>query len=257
MFLCSPVRFSSIQKVPEKSMEFVAWACKPFVNEKCCRSIFVDFNFGDKECISLFISKGIGFGLIAFSCILKVPQLIQIVLHKSGKGLSTSSLFMEICANVLAYAYHRQKGFPFSTFGETIIILIQNVLIAFFVTHFSPKYNMFTWNGFILVCSCLVFSVERDLISDDVMNWLWRICLPLSIAYKIPQIWHTYHAKCKGELSTLSCFLTLMGSCGRVFTTLRELHDWSVLSMYLLNVLLNGTILVESFIYPKDPPRKD
>ena len=238
-------------------MEFLAWACKPFVDKKCCRTIFVDWDFGNRECMSLFVSKGISFGLIGFSCILKLPQLFQIILHKSGRGLSQSSLFMEIGANVLSYAYHRQKGFPLSTFGETIVILVQNLLIAFFVTHFSPKYNVFTWNFFIVACSCLVFSVEKGVVSDQVMNWLWRICLPLSIAYKIPQIWVTYRAKSKGELSTLSCFLTLMGSCGRVFTTLRELHDWSVLSMYLLNVLLNGTILFESIVYPKDASRKD
>ena len=238
-------------------MEFVAWACKPFLNEQCCRTIFVDWDLKDKECVSLFFSKLIGFGLIAFSCVLKIPQLVQIVLHRSGRGLSLSSLFMEIVANVLAYAYHRHKGFPISTFGETIVILIQNLLIAFFVTHFSPKYNIITWNSFIILNSCIVFGVEKGIIGDVLMNWLWRICLPLSVAYKIPQILSTYRAKCKGELSTLSCFLTLMGSCGRVFTTLRELHDWSVLTMYLLNVLLNGTILVESIIYPKDINRKN
>ena len=156
-------------------MEFLAWACKPFVDEKCCRTIFVDWDFGNRECMSLFVSKGISFGLIGFSCILKLPQLFQIILHKSGRGLSQSSLFMEIGANVLSYAYHRQKGFPLSTFGETIVILVQNLLIAFFVTHFSPKYNVFTWNFFIVACSCLVFSVEKGVVSDQVMNWLWRM----------------------------------------------------------------------------------
>jgi mannose-P-dolichol utilization defect protein 1 len=159
---------------------------------------------------------------------------------------------MEIVANILAIAYHRQKKFPFSTFGETILILIQNLLIAFFVTHFAPNYNLIGWNAFIVANSCLIFGVERGIVTDDVMGWMWRLCLPLSIAYKLPQIWETYRARAKGELSPLSCFLTLLGSCGRVFTTIRELNDWSVLTMYLLNVVLNGTILVESIVYPKD-----
>jgi mannose-P-dolichol utilization defect protein 1 len=158
---------------------------------------------------------------------------------------------MEIVANVLAFAYHRQKGFPFSTFGETILILIQNLLIAFFVTHFSANYNIFAWNSFLILNSCLIFGVEKRIMSDSLMQFLWAVCLPLSIAYKVPQILHTYKSKCKGELSTLSCFLTLMGSLGRVFTTLREVKDLSVLVMYLLNVILNGTILVQSVHYPK------
>lgn len=233
-------------------MRAVAWACAPFANEKCCNSIFVDLNLSDHECMSFLVSRAIGFGLVGFSCILKVPQLVQIVRHRSGRGISIPSLFMEISANVLGIAYHRQRQFPFATFGETIVILIQNLLIAFFVTHFSPKYNLLSWNGFIVLGSCLLFAVERGLTSDSAIRLLWNVCLPLSIAYKLPQIWHTYRAGCKGELSKLSCFLTLMGSTGRVFTTIRELGDWSILSMYLLNMLLNGTILVQSIIYPKE-----
>ena len=83
-------------------MKVLALACQPFVNEKCYKSIFMDWNFSDKECISLFFSKAIGYGLIAFSSILKLPQLFVIIRHKSGHGLSITSLFMEIIANVLA-----------------------------------------------------------------------------------------------------------------------------------------------------------
>lgn len=233
-------------------MGFLSTVCRPFVNEVCCKSLLDDFNFRDRECVSLFISKGIGFGLIFFSSILKIPQLIQIIVHRSGKGLSTTSLFMEVISNVLSLSYHMQKKFPFSTYGETILILIQNLLISFFVVHFSPNYNPFVWNGFLLINSFLVFSVKREVMRDDVMKILWTICLPLSIAYKIPQIIHTYKEKSRGELSALSCFLTVLGSCGRVFTTLREINDYTVLLMYILNVALNGTILFQSIHYPKE-----
>lgn len=232
-------------------MKFLTRSCSHLLDEECCNKFFHDFDFGDSKCISLLMSKCIGFGLIGFSAILKLPQIIQILKSRSGSGLSITSLYMEIIANVLAFAYHRQRGFPFSTFGETIMILIQNLMIAFFVTHFEEKYNFLIWNSFVLSNSCLIFAVEHKLICNSFMSALWGICLPLSIAYKFPQILHTYRSKCKGELSALSCFLTLMGSCGRVFTTIREINDKSVLIMYLLNVLLNGTIWIQSLIYPK------
>ena len=215
-------------------MGLLSAVCRPFVNEACCKSLLDDFNFRDRECISLFVSKGIGFGLIFFSSILKIPQLVQIIIHRSGKGLSTTSLFMEVVSNVLSLSYHMQKRFPFSTYGETILILAQNLLISFFVVHFSPKYNPFVWNGFLLVNSLLVFSVKRGVMTDEVMKVLWTVCLPLSIAYKVPQILHTFKEKSRGELSALSCFLTVLGSCGRVFTTLRELNDFSVLTCICL-----------------------
>jgi mannose-P-dolichol utilization defect protein 1 len=91
------------------------------------------------------------------------------------------------------------------------------------------------------------FSVEKSIFPDSFIDFLWAICLPLSIAYKIPQIYSTYKNKCKGELSTLSCGLTLLGSCGRVFTTLREIKNWSVLIMYILNLVLNSIIYTSIF----------
>jgi len=232
-------------------MELIAKACSPFLNSECCRSLFVNFDFKNKTCVSLLISRIIGFGLIGFSSILKVPQILQILINKSGKGLSITSIFMEVVANVLSFAYHRQKKFPFATYGETLLILIQNLIISFFVTHYAENYSALSWFSFIIPNISLLFGVEKAIVSDRLMNTLWAICLPLSLAYKVPQIVLTARAKCKGELSSLSCFLTLMGSCGRVFTTIREVKDWSVLLMYILNVLLNGTIWIQSLVLPK------
>jgi mannose-P-dolichol utilization defect protein 1 len=107
------------------------------VNELCCKKLLIDFDLKHQECLSLFSSKAIGYGLILFSSILKVPQIIQIVKNKSGQGLSVLSLYLEITANVLTIVFHRQHHFPISTFGETILILIQNLVTSFFVTHYD------------------------------------------------------------------------------------------------------------------------
>lgn len=232
-------------------MNLLSDVCSHFVNKECCDSILVNFELTNKECILLFISRGVSYGLICFSAILKLPQILQILKNSSGEGLSIFSLFTEIFANVIGYCYHRQKEFPFATFGETILILIQNVFIAFLVTHFDKTYNPIMWISFMMFNLIIMFTVEHHLASNSVILILWTLCLPLSLIYKLLQIAHVWKSECKGELSSLSCFLTMLGSLGRVFTTLNEVKDISILLMYIINVVLNGTILLQSIYYEK------
>jgi hypothetical protein len=40
----------------------LARLCSPFVNNECCGALLVDFDFGNQLCVSLVVSKAIGFG---------------------------------------------------------------------------------------------------------------------------------------------------------------------------------------------------
>jgi mannose-P-dolichol utilization defect protein 1 len=231
--------------------------CSPLVSEECCDALLVQFDFANRPCISLFASKAVGFVLIGFSAVLKLPQLLQIVVHKSGRGVSISSLVLEILANVLSIAYHRHNRFPFSTFGEAFFILAQNLLIGFFLIRFARERRFLESSAFVVLALGFLFAVERGAVTDAAMAWVWRFCLLLSIVSKFPQIWETYRAGAKGELSPITSLMTLLGSLARVFTTLREIPNMAVLAMYLLNMLLNGIIFVQSLVYPKDRARTE
>ena len=54
-------------------------------NEICSNTLFYD-NFLDKSCISLAISKTLGYLMMLGSCFYKVPIIIKIVKIKGGDG---------------------------------------------------------------------------------------------------------------------------------------------------------------------------
>ena len=68
----------------------LAWAAKEDIpmrlfifREDCYKLFFEKHDFTNTACIKLTLSKFVGFGIIAGSSILKVPQIIKIVNAKS------------------------------------------------------------------------------------------------------------------------------------------------------------------------------
>lgn len=225
--------------------------CILLINEKCCDVFLNKHMFRDYECMSLALSRFIGIGIIFFSSIIKIPQIIQILQSNSGFGLSVASLYLEITVNVLCICFHYQRQFPFSTYGEAFFILAQNLIIAFLVTHLDKQYPFLLWDFVIILEFSLLFSVFRNIASLNLISFLWGLNIPLSLSYKSAQIYEVYRRKCKGELSTISSLLKAIGSLGRVFTTFREIKRISVFLVYFLNFTLNALIVIQCLKYPK------
>ncbi|OHT02865.1 Mannose-P-dolichol utilization defect 1 protein like protein [Tritrichomonas foetus] len=232
-------------------MKFINDICSSLLNEYCCKSFISEWNFFDRECVSLAFSRGIGIGVIFFSSIIKIPQIFQILRYNNGFGISMTAMYIEITVNTLSFSYHLQNKYPFTTYGETVFIFIQNLIIAFLVSHYDRHYPFLLFDSIIIIEFSLIFAVLRNAISPSFMSFLWRLNLPLSLSYKCAQIVKTWKIGCKGELSTISSFMKALGSLGRVFTTLREINDGTILFLYFVNFSLNAFIFVQCIMYPK------
>lgn len=69
----------------------------------------------------------LGLGLVAGGSIVKVPQILKIVNSKSAKGLSLSSYLLDTAGLAVTVAYNYRHAFPWSTYGENVFLVIQNV----------------------------------------------------------------------------------------------------------------------------------
>ena len=111
-----------------------------FFREDCFDLYFNKFDFfSSKECLSLTISKGIGFAIIAGSAVLKLPQIIKILKAKSVEGISKYMFYTEILMLINSSGYSIQASIPFSVYGESLIILFQNFLIVLMFWVFSKE----------------------------------------------------------------------------------------------------------------------
>jgi mannose-P-dolichol utilization defect protein 1 len=71
----------------------------------------------------------IGLAIIAGAVILKVPQIKKIVDRGSVQGISKSLFYLETLNLLQTAALSMKANIPFSVYGETLIIMAQNIII--------------------------------------------------------------------------------------------------------------------------------
>src|SRR5579862_8547074 len=109
------------------------------VGNHCYAVLVENLDVFDTACLKLGISKALGLGIVVAGSIVKLPQLLKLVNARSGVGLSLSGYILETFAYTITLAYNVRLKFPFSTYGETAFIAIQNILILLLILHYSQK----------------------------------------------------------------------------------------------------------------------
>jgi mannose-P-dolichol utilization defect protein 1 len=98
-----------------------------FLHQKCYHTLIHDINLSDKECIQYSFSKALGLAIVLGGSIVKVPQILKIVKARSARGLSLASFLLDSAGTGINVAYNIRKHFPWSTYGESVFLLVQNV----------------------------------------------------------------------------------------------------------------------------------
>ncbi|KAI8379586.1 uncharacterized protein BYT42DRAFT_569305 [Radiomyces spectabilis] len=218
------------------------------IGEKCYVSLIEDLNFADVDCIKYSLSKGLGFGIVAGGCIVKIPQILSIMGNQSAQGLSLTSYLMETVSYAITLAYNFRQNNPFSTFGEIFFIQLQNIVITLLILFYAGQHAklLATFAGLIGLTYCLV---DPTMVSPMLMANLYAATIPLNLASKVPQIYTNFVNKSTGQLSVFAVVNYFAGSAARVFTTMTELDDPLMLSGALLATALNGILLLQVIIY--------
>ncbi|CAG8838071.1 6529_t:CDS:1 [Gigaspora margarita] len=234
--------------------DIIKYPAVNLIGETCYTSLVENLNISDTACLKLLLSKGLGIGIILAGSIVKLPQIIKILTARSTRGLSFESVVLETCAFGIGLAYNLRNANPFSTFGETFFLTIQNVIILFLMLHYANRNR-----DIIITCICMIISTYSlgsvDLINDSMLAFLQTLCIPLALFSKIPQIFTIYKNGSTGQLSSFAIFGFTLGSLARVFTTLTEVDDDIILVGFLLTSVCN-CILAGQMIYYWDAESK-
>jgi len=112
------------------------------ISPYCWDQLVVLKNF-DMECLKFVFSKLLGYSIVFASSIVKVPQVINIVRAGSTEGLTELVLYMESIGYVLGVLYPMHYGQPFSTYGESLFIAIQAIIIMCLLWYYNGnKYRL-------------------------------------------------------------------------------------------------------------------
>ncbi|KAI2823074.1 hypothetical protein CBS115989_1784 [Aspergillus niger] len=211
------------------------------IGSSCHNSLVVDLDVSkDPACTSLAISKALGIAIVGASGIVKVPQILKLIGSRSSAGVSFVSV---------------RNQFPFSTFGETALIAVQDVVVGMLVLTFAGRSSAAA--AFIAVVAASVYALlfDQTLVDAQTMAMLQAGAGALGVASKAPQIYTIWREGGTGQLSAFAVFNYLAGSLSRIFTTLQEVDDKLILYGFIAGFTLN-LILAGQMLYYWNSPAK-
>ncbi|CCT63014.1 related to mannose-P-dolichol utilization defect 1 protein [Fusarium fujikuroi] len=225
------------------------------IGETCYKSLLLDVNIEDADCIKFAVSKALGIGIIAASSIVKVPQILKLINSKSAEGVSFLSYLLETASYIISLAYNFRNGFPFSTYGETALIVGQNVIISVLVLNYSGRASLAA--VFVAALAGTVATLFADNVVDaQTLSYLQAGAGVLSVASKLPQILTIFQQGGTGQLSAFAVFNYLAGSLSRIFTTLQEVDDKLILYGFVSGFVLNAILALQMIFYWNAPSEK-
>ena len=209
---------------------------------------------------------------------MKFPQIYQIWRNRSVLGLNIHSLYFECAENLPFVVYNlvqvlgrvRQcnlQGYPFSTFGESVMILIQAIIqVLLFHQQCWCKGAMYSFttdvnvNGKLLfrnfsllfLSALLIMFIPPKVFFRFTLSYFhqFQILVPIistlfGLFARIPQIITNFKQGHTGQLSLISWSFSLVGSAVRIFTTLMEVPDKLILCMYISGFVCNLILVLQ------------
>lgn len=173
----------------------------------CYVALVQDLNFSVRHnaCVKLAISKALGVGIIAASAVVKVPQLLKLVNSQSAQGLSFVSYVLETASFLISLAYNARHGFPFSTYGETAFIAVQDVAIAALILVYSGRSALAgVFVAGLAAAAYALFFSGSSIVDMKTLGYLQASAGALGVASKVPQIYTIWQQGGTGQLSAFA-----------------------------------------------------
>ena len=219
-------------------------------SEECYETWFgPTHNVFDVECLKSIISRGLSIGIIVGSTALKLPQIFNYLRHGNTKGVSVTMMYMDVLSFTPGPIYNTLQGHPFMTYGEQIIVLGENVFIVLLMWYLTPRENFSPGRA---LSSTLAFvAIVAGLFNSPM--WFWPVMPVLGALFasvgRIPQVLQNHANKSTGTLSVITFFLQFAGGAARIFTTLHETGDMSMVAGQAVGMVLSGIVLMQIAMY--------
>ena len=186
------------------------------------------------------------------------------------------SFYTEVPLVTTHVVYNYLQKNPFRSYGETCIILVQNIiLVGLLWTYSKPTPSLvkiltvvavfasvaivsFNLPAEYQVTVCCMYilndvdmiHIELTTISHSTWYFLQYILpltnLPMLLLSKCPQIYKNMMNKHTGQLSLPTTFLTFAGSMARIFTTIQDVgYDAALLCNCTANATLSGVLVIQ------------
>ncbi|EFP81424.2 hypothetical protein PGT21_032712 [Puccinia graminis f. sp. tritici] len=222
------------------------------LGSECYTNLIYNVQLDEIYCLKYGISKFLSLAIVFGSGIVKVPQIIKILQSRSARGLSLAGFLLDSLGLVIIVCYNYRHDFPFSTYGESFLLLIQNTIIVTLIILSSryPKAGLLSFLAISTPALLLgITLVPNSPVPASVLQGLLTLSIPLALSSKIPQIMINFQKKSTGQLSSFLIFSSFLGCLARLFTTLTETGDLTLLINFSCGSILNGILALQLISY--------
>jgi mannose-P-dolichol utilization defect protein 1 len=224
----------------EKLMSF-------FMTPTCYEDLFYNMNFLNVVCLKMIVSKCLGYGILAGSVLLRIPQILKICQSKSAKGISVISELLTIIAIFGSMSYGYLKQFTIVAYGDVYFLYAQSVIVLLLVLFYQNQTLQMI--AYIPLIAGVTAALFLNAISTEIILALNGLSLLFSVFSKIIQAVENYRNGSTGALSSITLILQFLGCVARIFTSIQETGDTYLVVTYIANSFANGLLVWQLFYY--------
>ncbi|KAL0248632.1 hypothetical protein GEMRC1_003866 [Eukaryota sp. GEM-RC1] len=220
------------------------------LSSECSNFLFVHLSFEDFHCLKELFLLGLSLGIIVFSSVLKIPQIVKLFKQGSAKELSLLSVVLDIVCYTIGISYSLFKTLPFAAFGESIPLILQSLIIFLLVLWFEYQTAVPTIIALLAGVSLTQLILFSGIIGEHIVL-LQKCVILFGIVSRIVQLRKLFKSRTALSISLLSVFFMFFGNFIR-FITLLSTKDSLIIASSGTGVILNGMIFFTSFHFSKN-----
>ena len=231
----------------------------------------------DRNLVLQSVARGLGYLVGTGSVLLYTPIAVRIVRQQRAEGLTVSTWWCKLISYTCTIFYSYDKGFPLSTYAETIIIALEALTILLLVTYFQqpqpPKKTeritsstgtpatvqnneqentttLFLGTLGVFLTIVLVVLTGTVTVPSEVLAVGQGGSTLLNVGALVPQFKWNATTQTSGDYSPITALLASVGCTIRVFTTYQLTEaDPVLLFSYGTAFLLNTALFVQILYY--------
>ena len=105
----------------------------------------------------------------------------------------------------------------------------------------------------LVLCSFVTILMYQKLLPPYIVDALAGLSLVLSLVSRLWQSYCIYKDKSTGNLSAITMLMLFFGSIARIFTSIQETGDPTLIWTYILNTLANSLLIFQLGYYWSAP----
>ncbi|XP_052217544.1 mannose-P-dolichol utilization defect 1 protein-like isoform X1 [Dreissena polymorpha] len=189
----------------------------------------------------------LGYILIGTMTISQVPQIFKILRKRSTLGVSFCShlLLLQASSSTVAYAIYNR--FPFSAWGEHIVLMFMFVVLVCLLLQYNkrPVASLVFMTVYIL---CMVLLLWPT-VPQRLVQTLYLLSMPAMVLSRVLQMYKIHRTKCTGQLSATSSFLCIFQGLGRITTSILTTGDRLMIIAFAIGSLFNVLLFLQVMFY--------